>query len=136
MNPHVPLPFPVPLAAEFSFSIGVEVSTAVDAVCPAEACFVPGVPVVFGGIHGFSVRSGEVVIPVSAEFVKHRDFGVVVEGMVSFCLSLSQEEADPTDGTVEAVHVDGLATGGGVVFAVQMAEDDLGLGFQEEAFVI
>ena len=136
MNPHVPLPFPVPLAAEFSFSVGVEVSAAIDAAGAAEACFDPGVPVVFGGVHGFSVRGGEVVVPISTEFMEHGDFGVVVKEMVPLCLSLSKEEAQAADGAVVAVHVDGLATVGGVVFFVQVAEDHLGLGFQEESFVI
>lgn len=69
VHSHIPLPFLMPHAAEASFCVGVEASVSVDVPGAAKACFVPGVPVVFAVVIGFSVGSGEMEVSFAAEFI-------------------------------------------------------------------
>jgi hypothetical protein len=59
----------MPHAAEASFCVCVEAGVSVDVPGAAKACFVPGVPVVFAVVIGFSVRSGEMEVSFAAEFI-------------------------------------------------------------------
>lgn len=59
----------MPHAAEASFCVCVEAGVSVDVPGAAEACFFPGVPVVFAVVKGFAVGSGEVEISFAAEFM-------------------------------------------------------------------
>lgn len=59
----------MPHASEASFCVGVEAGVSVDVPGAAEACFFPGVPVVFAVVKGFAVGSGEVEVSFAAEFI-------------------------------------------------------------------
>ena len=69
VHSHIPLPFLMPHASEASFCVCVEAGVSVDVPGAAKAFFVPGVPVVFAVVIGFSVRSGEVEVSFAAEFM-------------------------------------------------------------------
>lgn len=69
VHSHIPLPFLMPHASEASFCVGVEAGVSVDVPGAAEACFFPGVPVVFAVVIGFSVGSGEMEVSFAAEFI-------------------------------------------------------------------
>lgn len=69
VDAQVPLPFLMPVATEASFCVGIDTGISIDMPSAAEACFLPGVPVVFAVVHGFSVRSGEMEVSFAAEFI-------------------------------------------------------------------
>ena len=95
----------MPIAAKGAFRIGIEVGTVVDAVCTAEAGFVPGTAVVVGQVHRFSVGRGQVEAAVTAEFVEDRGFQVIVIGLGRIGTTLAEDEAQAADGTVIAAQI-------------------------------
>ena len=69
VHAYIPLPFLMPHAAEASFCVCVEAGISIDMPGAAEACFLPGVPVVFAVVHGFAIRRCEVEVSFPAEFI-------------------------------------------------------------------
>ena len=128
---HIHLPLFLQIPAEAPFHVSVEISPVAGPVSASQAQGAPGALAVQMGIQALSVRSRKPEGSAASEFVEQAPFDVPVKRMAGILSPAAGHEADPSDGAVVPICLDGLPPEGSGMIAAQVPHLELGLGFHK-----